>query len=861
MAGARQELGSDPSYYNKHAIAAAMAAPAGSPFWSLKRSLARLDSDSGNKQCVGAAMSRSVAALSSGVSAPTVDYGSVASTTVPTRKKRRRSVHRVDSASPEGPDCGCFTSSDEKTPLTRGAPSSMRRRLPSGSPSSCLSDDELLDPFCPPSKKGAAGSSCGLGGCERLKQAGHVFKKCFLVVALLAAVVLMGIFPEAGEHTKTYQFNISSGRGSHRIHLDDWHSPVIFALRGPFLHRSLANVTHVFTTVTLVTYGNSTSEGSPSRLSQIMRIPTVATVDAIAETSFVVKDQFTVRQYHGKNLDLLIEAHGSPSEVSYPLQSLLEPSEVEFGLSVLLAASVLTVLYLLIVFELVHRTLAALIGATMAVGSLCVVGERPSLTQVVSWLDVETLCLLFGMMILVGVLCETGFFDYAAVLAYRLAHGRIWPMVTTLCIFTAVISAFLDNVTTILLMTPVTIKLCEVMDLDPKHVLIILVVFSNIGGAATPVGDPPNVIIISNASVRSLGVSFTTFTAHMVPGVLLCAVGAYIYLRIFYRDVNKLRSAHCSDYLEMAHEIQVWQKAVFSLAEYSRDETHVRHVLRKKVRKLVRQQSKRSHYVRSATLPPPPPSAGPDPVGGKTASCVLAEVEFRENLRVLSEKYRIREPALLVKSTIVLASVIVLFFLQSIPAIHLTLGWIAILGAVMLMVLADTRELDAVIARVEWTTLIFFGALFVVMEALVELNLLLYVGHLTQNWIRSVHHDSRLIVSIMIITWVSALASSFVDNIPFTTVMIKIVTGLAESDLGLKLGPLIYALAFGACLGGNGTLIGASANVVCAGVAEQHGYKFSFFEFFRIGFPLMVLTTALSTTWLLVCHVAMHWDI
>lgn len=760
----------------------------------------------------------------------------------------------------------CSSSSDEKTPLSRGVPatvptSSMRRRIPSGSQSSCLSDDDLLDPFYPPSKKGTSGFSCGLGGCERLKKAGHLFKKLFLVVALLAAVVLMGVFPEADEDAKGYKFNVTSGSGSHLIPLDDWHSPVQLSLKGPFLHRSLANMTHVFTTVTLASHTNGTSKGSLSRPLQIMRIPTATTPDAISEISVVVKEQFTITDYD-PSPHLLVEIHGSPPEVLYPLQSFLEPSEVEFGLSVFLAASVLTVLYFLIVFELVHRTLAALIGATMAVGSLCVVGQRPSLTQVVSWLDVETLCLLFGMMILVGVLCETGFFDYAAVLAYRLAHGKVWPMVTMLCTFTAIISAFLDNVTTILLMTPVTIKLCEVMDLDPKHVLIILVVFSNIGGAATPVGDPPNVIIISNPSVRSLGVSFTTFTAHMVPGVLLCAMGAYIYLRIYYRDVNKLRLAQCSDYLEMAHEIQVWQKAVFSLAEYSRDETHVRHVLRKKVRKLVRQQSKRSHYARSSTLPAPP-SIAPDqtPAGGKTASYMLAEADFRENLRALSEKYRIREPALLVKSTIVLASVIVLFFLQSIPTIHLTLGWIAILGAVMLMVLADTRELDAVIARVEWTTLIFFGALFVVMEALVELKLLLYVGHLTQNWIRSVHHDSRLIVSIIIITWVSALASSFVDNIPFTTVMIKIVNGLGESDLGLKLGPLIYALAFGACLGGNGTLIGASANVVCAGVAEQHGYKFSFFEFFRIGFPLMVLTTALSTAWLLLCHVALHWDI
>lgn len=118
-------------------------------------------------------------------------------------------------------------------------------------------------------------------------------------------------------------------------------------------------------------------------------------------------------------------------------------------------------------------------------------------------MDLETLCLLFGMMIMVGVLSETGFFDYIAVSAYRLAKGHVWPMVIILCVFTAVLSAFLDNVTTILLMTPVSIKLCEIKNIDPKHVLIAQVLFSNIGGAATPIGDPPNVIIINSAIAKS----------------------------------------------------------------------------------------------------------------------------------------------------------------------------------------------------------------------------------------------------------------------------------------------------------------------------------------------------------------------
>ena len=130
--------------------------------------------------------------------------------------------------------------------------------------------------------------------------------------------------------------------------------------------------------------------------------------------------------------------------------------------------------------------------------------QRPSLEKVVSWLDVETLSLLFGMMLKVAILVETGFFDYIAVYAFRLTKGRTWPLILTLCTFTAVLSAFLDNVTTMLLVTPVTIRLCEIKNIDPKHVLIALVVFSNIGGAATPVGDPPNVIIISSQKIKKM---------------------------------------------------------------------------------------------------------------------------------------------------------------------------------------------------------------------------------------------------------------------------------------------------------------------------------------------------------------------
>ncbi|PNI35922.1 OCA2 isoform 4 [Pan troglodytes] len=173
---------------------------------------------------------------------------------------------------------------------------------------------------------------------------------------------------------------------------------------------------------------------------------------------------------------------------------------------VTIATAILAGVYALIIFEIVHRTLAAMLGSLAALAALAVIGDRPSLTHVVEWIDFETLALLFGMMILVAIFSETGFFDYCAVKAYRLSRGRVWAMIIMLCLIAAVLSAFLDNVTTMLLFTPVTIRLCEVLNLDPRQVLIAEVIFTNIGGAATAIGDPPNVIIVSNQELRKMEV-------------------------------------------------------------------------------------------------------------------------------------------------------------------------------------------------------------------------------------------------------------------------------------------------------------------------------------------------------------------
>ncbi|XP_076379456.1 P protein isoform X3 [Megalopta genalis] len=487
--------------------------------------------------------------------------------------------------------------------------------------------------------------------------------------------------------------------------------------------------------------------------------------------------------------------------------------------------------------KVVHRTLAAMLASTMSIAILAALNERPTMSELISWIDVDTLMLLFSMMVLVAVIAETGLFDWMAVFAYKITGGKLWPLVSTLCFFTTLFSSFLDNVTTVLLMTPVTIRLCEVMELNPVPILIAMVVFSNIGGALTPVGDPPNVIIASNRDVINNGIDFNTFTIHMSIGVILVIIAVYAQLRYIFRDVTVLRFDEPQDVQELRHEIAIWQRAAASLSSYSKDENLVRETLLKKVQRLLSQLKK------------------------KVLTGSVALKRYETTLEELQEKYPIRDKWLLAKSGFTLIFVIVMFFLHSIPNLHLSLGWITLVGVLLLLIIADTQDIDGLMARVEWTTLLFFASLFILMEALSRLGLMDWIGKQTENIILSVNESSRLAVAILLILWVSAIASAFVDNVPLSTMMIRIVTNLAQNnELGLPLQPLVWALAFGACMGGNGTLIGASSNVVCVGIAEQHGYKFSFMQFFKVGFPVMLTSTITITMYLMIAHVLFGWN-
>ncbi|XP_026322600.1 P protein-like isoform X2 [Hyposmocoma kahamanoa] len=529
----------------------------------------------------------------------------------------------------------------------------------------------------------------------------------------------------------------------------------------------------------------------------------------------------------------------STSKLTVPLTISYRLSPLEEQHGIIYATILLCLLYVLIIFEVINRTIAALLCSSLGIAVLSLCGMRPTLPEVVSWLDAETLLLLLSMMLLVAIIADTGLFDTLAVLAFEVTGGRTWPLINCLCFFTAFFSTFLDNVTTVLLMTPVTIRLCEVMQLNPVPVLMSMVIFSNVGGAATPVGDPPNVIIASHPAALAAGINFTTFTLHMGVGILLVSVQTYLQIRYIFRDMNTLRHSVPRDILEIRQEIAVWRRAAASLTSYSKDEDVVRRALEKKVAKL------NTALLRKET--------------GKGAS--KTDPLFSSTLAQMKQKYCIRDKPLLIKSSFCIGFVIIVFFLHAIPELQrLSLGWTALLGALLLLLLSETEDLEPILARVEWSTLLFFAALFVLMEALSKLGLISWIGKLTEALILQVGEESRLAVAIMLVLWVSGLASAFVDNIPLTTMMVRVIAALADpTGLALPLAPLAWALSFGACLGGNGTLIGASANVVCAGVAEQHGYRFTFLQFLKIGFPIMIGNLLVSSVYLLFCHCVLQW--
>ena len=423
--------------------------------------------------------------------------------------------------------------------------------------------------------------------------------------------------------------------------------------------------------------------------------------------------------------------------------------------------------YVLIAFELLHRTVAAMLGAViMLVISYTIGTINPdyhifSFESAIFSIDMNVVFLLMGMMIIVGVLKHTGVFQYCAYVSYKMAKGNVFVLAVYLMIFTAISSAFLDNVTTMLLLTGVAIEISISLGINPLHMLIPLVLASNVGGTATLIGDPPNIMIGSYA-----GLTFMDFVVALALICLVCMVALLIFSKL------------------------VWGKGY---------------------------------------------------AAGKVDN-------VQEYIQVLKEKYQITDPRLLTYGMAVLGFVIFLFLSHGYW--HMEVSVAALLGGAVLLTIAILTEkvdlIELIEKDIEWPTLMFFIFLFIMVGAVETSGLLAVIA----DWILNLS-AGNFVVACSLILWVAAIMSAFVDNIPFTATMLPIVAYLSNVIPGAE-NTLWWALALGACFGGNGTIIGASANVVTMGIAESRGYKISFIGFMKTAFPFMIITIIIAHAWLLI---------
>ncbi|XP_020806015.1 P protein [Drosophila serrata] len=562
---------------------------------------------------------------------------------------------------------------------------------------------------------------------------------------------------------------------------------------------------------------------------ELERAPAVASnrtylmTEELSEKLSEKNSEFRLHIYSDVETDLAIVLNYNPLIVNARTGSIL-------------AGLILLIFYALLVWELFERPFVAMICSILSVTALACFNDRPNMDEIIQWMDMELLTLLFCMMLIILILTETGVFDYLAVFCFEISGGKIWPMIYSLCLVTCLVSSVLDNMTTVLLLTPVAIRLCEVMQLDPLPVVMGIIVHANIGGALTPIGDPISIIVSTNHFIVESDVTFLTFVAHTFPGVLLAVVQSCVYLRLFYHNIDALRLNEPKEMSELRREIKVWQRALNAVASCSKDAQLVRGTLQGKVKALKRNLRRLQKGVGSSEV-------------------------YTHTLDELKQKYPIKNKTLLFQSAGALIFVIVCFFIQSVPHWRtLPLGWVALLGVILLLIILNRDDMEHLMHRIEWTTLLFFAAMFVMMECVERLGIFSCIGELTEHVILSVSLGNRLAMAIFMILWMSALASAILDSIPVTAMMVKLVTSLvAKPSLGLPLEPLIWAVTLGASMGGNGTLYGASANVIAAGIAEQHGYKLSFTRYLRTVFPMMLGQITLMTAYLLVAHIVFEW--
>ena len=413
-----------------------------------------------------------------------------------------------------------------------------------------------------------------------------------------------------------------------------------------------------------------------------------------------------------------------------------------------IAIIVFVVVIGLIISEKVNSAAAALAGAM----ALVVTGVM-SAHRALSYIDFNTIGLLVGMMVLVAIIRQSGLFEYVAIKAAKMVHGDPWKIMIAFILLTAVLSGILDNVTTVLLVGPMTIAIAKMLEINPVPFLMTQILASNVGGTATLIGDPPNIMIGSAANL-----SFVDFLKNTGLAVALVIVFMIVMMRFVYKKEIEVKGLDTSKIMNLDPDKSITDKP------------------------------------------------------------------------------------LLIKGVVVIVLVILGFIFHD--QIGMETSVIALTAAAVMLIIGGVN-VDNAIQDVEWTTIAFFMALFVVVGGLTETGVIKQVAAVIIE--RTAGHP---VMMMLILLWASALLSSFLNNIPFIATLIPLVLAL-KAD-GMDAEPLWWAISLGACLGGNGTMIGASANVVLSDISTKHGYPITFKSYLRVGMPFMLGSVLISMVFLLV---------
>lgn len=414
----------------------------------------------------------------------------------------------------------------------------------------------------------------------------------------------------------------------------------------------------------------------------------------------------------------------------------------------IIAVAVFLIVILLIISERVHRTAAAMAGAMV----LILTGVM-SADKALSYIDFNTIGVLVGMMIFVAIVRQSGMFEYIAVRAAKAVHGDPWKIMVAFTLITAVLSAILDNVTTVLLVGPMSIAIARMLKIDPVPFLMGQILASNVGGTATLIGDPPNIMIGSAAHL-----SFMDFLDNTGFAVLFILAVLILLMKIVYEKKIELGTVDTSAVEELDPSKSITNRAL----------------MRKGIIVLI---------------------------------CVIVGFMFHDKLGIDS--------------------------------------CVVALTAAAVMLIIGREDVDQAIQDVEWTTILFFMSLFVVVGGLTETGI---IKELASKIIDAT--DGHPMMTMLVLLWASALLSSILDNIPFVATLIPLI--LAMQADGMDVTSFWWAISLGACLGGNGTMIGASANVVLSDISTKHGYPITFKSYLKVGMPFMLLSIVISTVFLVV---------